>query len=100
MNPLKDYLERFTPLRPAPLLPEATPKSNERVLLKWLIDETYAASRLMVQTHYKDDIIRFIVLVQTLDGLGYATTWLKHQHVVTIERKVRYANAGANAGAD
>jgi len=112
VNPLQDYLARFTPLKPAPLLPDATPKANAQVALRWLVDESFRASKVMIRTHHKDDIIRFIVLAQILNDLGYTLQWTKFKGCVGITKAVkpmmnnlpkevaRHANAGGNGTGD
>ena len=109
-NPLESYLARFQPLK---LLPRG-PVLTEEEAIRWLVDEMYRASRLMVKTHLKDDIIRFIVLAQVLDTHGYVVAWAKGKRCIAATKKLggdvplvsgaskevgRYANRTNNASA-
>ena len=80
---LEPYLSKFLSIKALP----GPPPLTEEQAIRWLLDEMYLASREMVRTHHKEDIIRFIVLAQTLEAHGYTIMWLKHQHVVGARRK-------------
>jgi hypothetical protein len=80
---LQPYLQRFEPLKMLPIGPTLT----EDEAIKWLVDEAFRAGKLMIRTHHKEDIIRFIVLAQCLDGHGYSMIWFKGRGVVGAKRK-------------
>jgi hypothetical protein len=80
---LEQYLKHCTPI--TPLI--AGPTLTEEQSIKWLIDEAFKAGKLMIKTHYKSDIIRFIVLAQVLDGHGYNMIWYKGRGVVGARKK-------------
>jgi hypothetical protein len=80
---LEQYLKHCTPI--TPLIPG--PTLTEEQSIRWLIDEAFRAGKLMIRTHYKSDIIRFIVLAQVLDGHGYNMIWYKGRGVVGAKRK-------------
>src|SRR5213078_3500943 len=67
------YLEKFAPLKQLP----KGPTMSEEAAIRWLIDEAFRASKLMIRTHHKEDIIRFIVLAQVLNQHGYQLQWMK-----------------------
>lgn len=75
---LQHYLARFEPIKQLPI----GPTLSEEEAIKWLIDEAYRASKQMLRTHYKEDIIRFIVLAQCLNQHGYTLQWMKYRGVV------------------
>ena len=75
---LQLYLSRFEPLK---LLPRG-PTLSEEEAIRWLIDEAFRASKQMIRTHHKDDIIRFIVLAQVLNSHGYTMQWVKFKGCV------------------
>jgi hypothetical protein len=75
---LQLYLSRFEPLK---LLPRG-PTLTEEEAIRWLIDEAFRASKQMIRTHLKDDIIRFIVLAQVLNSHGYTMQWVKFKGCV------------------
>jgi hypothetical protein len=60
---------------------------TENEAVTWLVDEAYKASREMIRTHHKEDIIRFIVLAQTLELHGYTVIWVKGRRVIGATRK-------------
>jgi len=80
---LEVYLKKCTPI--TPLIPGPTLSEDESI--RWLIDEAFKAGKLMIRTHHKEDIIRFIVLAQVLDGHGYNMVWFKGRGVVGAKRK-------------
>lgn len=114
MNDIQQYLEKFTPLKCLPKGPTLTEEES----IRWLIDEAFRASKQMIQTHHKDDIIRFIVLAQVLNQHGYQMQWVKFKGCVGATKKVtgdnpktpilpildatkevvKYADKGSNGG--
>jgi len=80
---LEQYLKHCEPI--TPLI--AGPTLTEEQSIRWLIDEAFRAGKLMIKTHYKADIIRFIVLAQVLDGHGYNMIWYKGRGVVGARKK-------------
>lgn len=56
-------------------------------VVRQLVDEAFKAGKVMIQTHLKDDILRFIHLARQLDALGYQMIWVKHRGVVGATRK-------------
>lgn len=66
-------------------------RSDEEAI-RQLVDEAFKAGKLMIQTHLKDDIMRFIHLAKQLDALGYQMIWVKHRGVVGATRKLRGDN--------
>ena len=92
-NPLNHYLSRFTPI----LLPPRVCLTEED-LVRWLIDEGYKVVRIMVKTHYQEDIIRFVTLAQSLNMMGYTMLWFKTRHTVGAQRRVDGSILEASAG--
>ena len=79
---IEAYLTRFQSLKKLP-----GPTLTEEQAIRWLLDEMYLAAREMIRTHHKEDITRFIVLAQTLEGHGYTILWYKHRHCVGARRQ-------------
>jgi hypothetical protein len=106
MTGIQEYLEKFTPLKCFPI----TSTMSEDNAIRWLIDEAFRASKQMIRTHHKDDIIRFIILAQVLESHGYRMQWVKfkgcvgatrlqHVHTTLPKEVTRYAGQ-ANGGTD
>lgn len=68
----------------------------EEEKVRHLVDSAFKAGKLMIQTHLKDDIIKFIQLAKQLDALGYQMIWVKHRGVVGASRKVRGDNLSSS----
>ncbi len=81
---LQAYLSKFEPIKQLPKGPTLT----EDEAIRWLVDEAFRAGKMMIRTHHKEDIIRFIILAQVLDGHGYTMTWAKGRGVVGATRKI------------
>jgi hypothetical protein len=77
-SPLQAYLSKFDSLHQLP----KGPTLSEDDAIRWLIDEAFKASKLMIRTHLKDDIVRFIILAQVLESHGYRMQWVKFKGVI------------------
>jgi hypothetical protein len=93
MTPLDEYLAKCTPIQPLITGPTLT----EEQAIKWLVDESFKAGRQMIKTHLRDDIVRFIILAQILDGHGYDMVWYKGRRVVGAHKKGTLTNNNKEA---
>jgi len=55
--------------------------------VRQLVDDAFKAGKVMIQTHLKDDIVKFIQLAKALDRLGYQMIWVKHRGVVGATKR-------------
>jgi hypothetical protein len=67
------------------------PTMSEEDAIRWLTDEAFKASKQMIRTHHKEDIVRFIILAQTLELHGYHMIWVKFKGCVGATKAVQGA---------
>jgi hypothetical protein len=80
---LQVYLSMFTSLKALPRGECLT----EEAALRWLVDESYRAAKLMIQTHLIADKLRFVKLARIVELHGYQMIWFKHKNTVGVTRK-------------
>jgi len=80
---LEHYTSKYTPLHP--LLNGKVLTETEA--LQWLVHEARLAGKQMIRFHLKEDIIRFVILAQTMELHGYSMVWVKHKGCVGATRK-------------
>lgn len=81
MTLVVSYLKEYSPLTPG-LVPET-------ISTEWLVHEARLASKLMLKSHLKVDILRFVHLCRCLESEGYRVLWIKHQGCLGISRTTK-----------
>ena len=49
-----------------------------------LVHDAYVTGKIMIKTHHKEDILRFVRIAQRLQDFGFRLQWVKHQGCVGV----------------
>ena len=58
------------------------PPAPKEVVVDYYVDQAFKAGKRMIQTHLKDDILRFVRIAQMIQAEGYHLIWIKRRGCV------------------